>query len=377
MMFSVLLALAACAPPQEPIPPKLEAILALSIDPGFDDEWIHTRMEHGLKLGSIGEAVCGQRFQVCVLSVGYSTGPKGHVDLHYDVKITRPDGKSYYEKQGFELCVGDGVAEGNVQLAKQGLGVSFDPPDPRGEYMVTVEIHDGVAHASASAKQKISLIEFPETKPFKDADDMGVWLQEYYRSPTPLRALEAIVTAGDPELLGGEEPALGVRMFLRAICAENTFLEPQLLERFPKMAHGARLAALDVIAGTKYDAKPFLAAASEEERKAFEALVKTGNTDPLAGPIQSDAQLQAIWGVFFATGRYAPIERVAKALVLDEKETEELGGKKAAEEVENLVDWSLGSNLDQERVREYCEWMLAHDRLDENDAAALRKLLKP
>src|SRR5690349_17279390 len=120
MLFAALLALAP-ALQDAPPPPKLQAILALTIDPGFEDEWFHSRSDHGLRLESVGKVVCGQPFQVCAFAVGYATGPKDSVTLRYDAKITRPDGKTYFEKQGLELCVGDGIAPGKVQLAKEGL----------------------------------------------------------------------------------------------------------------------------------------------------------------------------------------------------------------------------------------------------------------
>ena len=155
MLLAALLALSACAPApalQDPKPANLQTVLALSVDPGFEDEWFHTASEHGLRIKSVSKVVCRQPFQVYAFAVGYSVGPKGHVDLRYDIKVTRPDGTTYFEQDGLEVSVGDGIAEGNVLLAKQGIAVSFDPPDPQGEYLVHVALHDGVAKQSSAAE---------------------------------------------------------------------------------------------------------------------------------------------------------------------------------------------------------------------------------
>jgi len=379
MLLLTLFALSAWTPApatQQPKPANLQAVLALSIDPGFQDEWFHTASEHGLRVKSVSKVVCRQQFEVYVFAVGYATGPKGRTDLRYDVKITRPDGESYFEEKGLELCVAEGMPEQNVQLAKQGVAVSFDPPDPKGEYLVQVKLHDAIAKNTSATEGKISLVEIPEARGFKDEEEFEAWMEGYYMAAEPTRAIEAIAFTAEAGLLGGKEPSAGVRSFLRTVCSGNKFLEPFLLERFPKLNHAARVAALDVLADAGYDKASFLAAASEDERKEFGARAKTAPRDPLTGTILSEDQLQEIWGMFYATGAYAPIERVAKSLVFDEREVQEVGDQKSVERGENLVDWSLGSNLESERVREYCKWMLAHERLDKPDAAALKKLLK-
>jgi hypothetical protein len=377
MLLSALLALAACAPPrppQEPKSPKLEAILALTKDPGFEDEWYHTTSDHKPKIKAVHKAVVGQPIQICVLTVGYALGAKGHTDLRYDVKITKPDGTSYYDRKGLELCVGDGIGAAGVQLAREGLGISFDPPDPRGEYLVRVEIHDEVAHSSASVDAKISLIEFPAAIPFKDADELNEWVWAYPESAEATRVIDAIAAAGEVELLGGAKPDPLVREFLRQLLRANKFLEPVLAERFPRFGHAARLAVLEVVAGTPCDAQPLLLVATDEERKAYEALVQARRPDPLQGPMRDTQQLRETLGIYFATGTYAPIRRLVTALSLDDQA--QVGqGPEAMKVVERVARWALGKHLVFPRIRAYCEWMLAHDRLDAKEAEQLKALL--
>ncbi len=338
MLLSALLVLAPALAEEQVPPDELQAILALSIDPGFRDEWNHTHSAHGLK-------------------------------------ITRPDGTSYFDKHGIDLCVEDGLTKGHVELAHIGLDASFDPPDPLGSYRVSVVIHDNVGKRSAATEDSLTLTAYPDPRPFKSKEELGAWMMGYYRAPTPVRLLDAVASASAVELFGGEPPNYALRGFLGTVCRDNPFLDALLLERFPKLEHAARLAAFELLVAAPYDAKPFLAAASEEERKAGERLLEGTRPDPLAGAIRDPGQLDELWGGFFASGRYAPIERLAKALSLHEQ----LDGKErdaATTVLEGAARWSLKSNLRMPRVRPYCEWLLEHDRLDARDADRLKELLE-
>jgi hypothetical protein len=310
-----------------------------------------------------------------VLTVGYALGARGHADLRYDVKIKKPDGTSYYDQKALELCVGDGIGAGGVQLAKDALHISFDPPDPHGEYLVHVVIKDEVAHTSASAEGKISLVEFPAAIAFKDADELNQWISAYPDSAEATRAVDAIEAAGEVQLLGGAKPDPLVREFLRQLLRTNKFLVPVLVERFPKFAHAARLAALEVVAGSECDVQPLLAAATEEERKAYEALVQARRPDPLQAPVRDTQQLREILGVYFATGAYAPIRCLVSALALEEQAQDEQRTE-PKQLVERVANWALGKYVAFSRIRAYCEWMLAHERLDPKVAEPLKQLLK-
>jgi hypothetical protein len=324
---------------------------------------------------SVGEVVRGQPFSVRVFMIGYAVDPKGHVDSNYDLKITRPDGTSFFEHRGVELCVEDGMTKGHVELAHLGLDLSLDAPEPLGTYKISVEINDRVAKRSASTEDSLRLAEYPDPRPFKSKEELGAWMMGYNRAPTPVRLLDAVASASAVELFGDDVPNYALRSFLGAVCRDNPFLQALLLQRFPKLDHVARLAALELLVAAPYDAKPFLAAASDDERKAGERLLKGARPDPLEGAIRDPGQLDELWGMFFASGRFAPIERLAKALSLDEQ----LDGKEkdaATTVLEGAARWSLKSNLRMPRVRPYCEWMLEHDRLDDQDAAQLKKLLE-
>ena len=376
MLLAALLASAAALPGIEPQSPSdLQAILALSIDPGFDDQWNHTNPDHGLHLSSIGEVVRGQAFQVCVFMTGHAAGPNGRVDSTYDIEITRPDGTTYLQKHEVELRRGEKIGAGSVLRANTLLGLAFSPTDPLGRYTVRIEVHDRIGGRSAQTKEPLTLTANPEPRPFKDRESLHAWELSYYRVPTPLRLLDALGDAGALGLGGSTAADHELRRFLCVLLDDNTFLVPLLLERFPKLDHAGRLAALSLLAGSGLDAQPFLSAAAEEERRQYEPLHAQQRPDPLHGPIRDAVQVDELWGLFFASGRYAPIERLARALTLDEELD---GGPKQAgtQALEEAVRASLRRNLRLPRVRPYCEWMLANGRVGEDDTAELTKLLE-
>ncbi len=375
MLLRALLVLAPALAPDQAPPDELQAILALCVDQGFEDEWYHTHSEKGLKITSVNQLVRGQAFSVCVFMTGYAVGPKGHVDSSYDLRIIRPDGTSYLDKHGIELCVSDGLSAGHAQIARVGLNLSIDAPEPLGTYKFLLQVHDQVGGHSASTEDSLTLTSLPQPRPFQTRPEFEAWMLSYYRTPRPVRVLDAVASASAVQLFDSASPDFVLRGFLSAVCRDNPFLEPALLERFPKLEHAARLAALELLSLTAYDAKPFLAAATEEERKAYETLHAAARPDPLAGPIRDAAQLDELWGSFLAGGRFAPIERLARALALDEQ----LDGKQkdaATSALESAARSALQRNLRMPRVRPYCEWLLANRKLDERDAAELKKLLE-
>jgi hypothetical protein len=109
---------------------------------------------------------------------------------------------------------------------------------------------------------------------------------------------------------------------------------------------------------------------------------------PTAEPLQG-AQLDVLWGRFFASGRYEPIRALVAVLAylpykdaLDEYK--KLATKPAELPVEvyksalfGAASWSLTSNIEQDKlVRDYCDGILLRKELPEAEHAWLAGIFR-
>src|SRR5262245_58165758 len=95
---------------QEPV--GLRCQLALSIDTAFLDRWDHTKLRQ-MRVPAADHVVRGQHFGIYPFFSGYALDEHGGVRVALDLRIARPDGKTYFEERGVKALDqpgGDGTS---------------------------------------------------------------------------------------------------------------------------------------------------------------------------------------------------------------------------------------------------------------------------
>ncbi|NOT29494.1 MAG: hypothetical protein HOP15_03490 [Planctomycetes bacterium] len=165
--------------------------LVASADPSLEDRWSHAGSDQ-FRVQRTETAFRGQLFTVYVFFEGYGTGEQGEVDLTYDLRVTRPNGKPYSKHAGLTGWNRPVAEPDNVLLAEGLCRAFFDPKDPFGSYTVEAEARDGIAGTSVRATTEIQLAEYVEGPGFDDVDALDSWLHGYADAPEPARVVPGL-----------------------------------------------------------------------------------------------------------------------------------------------------------------------------------------
>ena len=147
-----------------------------------------------------------------------------------------------------------------------------------------------------------------------------------------------------------------------------------------------RRAILSLVARCEFDAHEFVASLEGDDRNLWKAATSETARDPLRDPITDPEHLDELWGLFFASGSFAPIHRLCEALSPEETDAvpdQEYQPNKDKEAVylrvviRGAAAWSIGSNASQHPlVKSYCEWMLEAEKVPNGVRAQIQKALE-
>ncbi len=273
--------------------------------------------------------------------------------------------------------------------------------DPLGDYTVTLRSTDPASRATKTSRHTLRVEDYrPPTLP---ADfDPPTWLTRYHLQPTPELALPALprLHLGLPadKRTGALPPLLG---FYDQLLRDNPWLLPAFSARLAE-AHPDEAYLLSVVLGFHFrrapDARPATLDASTWTRIAdFRAYDWPADPD---SPLAEIAQLDALWGRFFATGRYtdlrpllAPLFHHADLGAAERWQTRSRSVAPGADLEDALASappevrrdlllrsalWSLRSNARQHPlVRTYLQHTLVYGELPAPVQDLLKRILQP
>ena len=314
----------------------------------------------GLQITTVSKVERQQPFSLNI-AIGLKKPLERELKLIGDVVLTSPDGKQNTVLKDKELFVLPAGAKG-VIFSGSFLSVSFDPPDKNGKYQFSVTLKDAagkVKKQSAEVELVDSITNF-DMMDFKEFDQL---LTYYYRNPQPGRLLAALnyfLSEGVIKLRskGKKANALPVLWCFAKIFQHN----PQFFDELAKMSGKDKprdqyLAILFYNIGKEFTGSykaqinPHILKQISRYRKPI-----MSETDEIRFP----QQLDLLWGEFFATGKFAPIKRIASALQkkpelsIQEAKAITASGKKLTKAQEQLLInnvtknaavWSLNSNI--------------------------------
>ncbi len=330
-------------------------------------------------ISKVGKAVCGEPFSIQIIFSGAKI-KNGSISLAGKITYTAPDGKkTELPLQNLTMKL-SGDTRG-VFLLPQNLQVSFDPPDPKGNYAFELELTDRNAAKTAKASASVEYVEKVDPEPGAKAFEK---IGNYYRRPCPEYIIPAFreFLANLPKQKAREKnnynplPQLAFFYFL---LKENPQCVPAFAGLF-KTLHNEE----------KYLAAVVLNYVSESSAKALNANQRNAIKKQLpANPFQFEKavfpwQLDICWAEFFVRGTKAPLMKIVDAMSLANDSVSIADYKKLAsptrEDQRKLMNgltamaaqWSLGSLAkNHPLIRFYVEAALVRGEVKDPVAGAL------
>lgn len=361
----------------------LDVIVLPTIQYAHEDIWAKTPNGRGPANSGVGQVVRGQPVHILVFATNFTIGADQNAAVLYDVSFIRPDGKPGVTKTGLQLIPRRPAKDPrNVHKAVEMAVFFAEQTDPLGKWRVVVEATDVVGAVTVSREQSFTVVgdEVLE-QPLPPGVDQGRWLMNYHRKPVPHQLLAAVRLMAENPPAGAKprrdaENGSWLGLFEQVI-SDNPWLLPHVIARLEKARGREREFLSTLLAYAKRDDRSFPEKLPKAARDAIKAHQKERWPVPTKEPLQG-AQLDVLWGRFFASGRYEPIRELVAVLAyhpykdaLDEyKKLEKKPAKTPVEVYKSGIFraavWSLRSNMEQDKVvRDYCEGILLRRELPE------------
>lgn len=373
---------------------RMEIIVVPTIQYAHQDVWAKTPGGRAPKSTAVGNVVRGQAVHILVFATRFSVGPDQQAEVSYRVTFIRPDGATGSSTERLKLVPRGPVKEPrHVFKAPELAGFVATPDEPLGTWGVVVEATDLVAGATVRREQKFTVVgDEGLTEPLPPGLSPGHWLMAYHDKPAPQQLLAATK-------LAAENPPAGARPirdaengtwlgFFEQVLADNPWLLPQVVARLDRAAGRERELLATCLAYAKRNDRAFHQTLPENAREAFMLRRLETWPAPTMEPLNG-AQLDVLWGRFFASGSYEPIRALVAVLgyhpykdALEEyKQLKEKPARPPTQVLKGIVFqaavWSLRSNIEQDKVvRDYCEGILLREELPETETSWLAGLFK-
>jgi hypothetical protein len=334
-LASILLAAQdATYPPQKPSPPTITPQIVLLAESVVQTQWTHT-----LNLVNAPRNVTLLNPGQCIRVGIYSTGDNrdaylqktrlsfrvkfgGHSDVH---PLSVPSEFKQIKPEGGDFVM-DALGAAGLKLPERmqtmaSLGISPDRwcvPNDAGDGTATVEAElesPGGHQALSSATIQIESFESGAKKSFKDAQELGVFLQTYYRHPNAARLLPALqFLVADQTQHPREGQAEIMSAFLSAAAKADPIAAQDFQTRIAAQPPLTRALGLLILRSAGYDISSVLNALGAEDQQKFRSLTPLQDPYDLTPTRDLFQHLDMMWAAFGATGEFKPVKTIASTL---------------------------------------------------------------
>lgn len=300
--------------PLDKAPVEFAPFLLVTSQVAHADIFLHAVNGVGPRYHPAARLYRGQRAFVLPFARGYALGPDGRTDLTFQVSIRKADGTPDGEPVDGVLWQ-DRVPNPEWVLLPASL-ITFwtEPTDPLGRYEFTAQVRDSVSGRERTLRQTVEIVDY-ETPALPAGFDPDRWFQNYYLSPTPELALPALAALFDRLPADRRENALPPLLgFYDQLLGDNEWLLPFFGRRL-LTANSDEGFALSLVLAYHLRkspvAPPVLPPGVWERLHDYAGYAWPGES---SGELLRPAQLDDLWGRFYASGLYAPVERILRPL---------------------------------------------------------------
>lgn len=363
---------------------QLTVQAVVSSDYSFYDQWYRTVGESVPLINKSETVYHEQPLFAYVLFNGYGVDSLNMADVHYDLKIFRPDSTLLEEHLNILGYRGKIVNPNNLILSIANLRFNFESTEQTGKYTIQVALTDNVLNDKVSTKTEVMLSELSLINTINNDSLLGKWLETYYQTPLPELAVDAFIYFTKSGLRENADES--VLTFFRELFNHNKFLVPYLISKYDFQEEPTQNDILMLLAFLDLDIPDFVNKLPENKLYAFQQLKENSdlfNYKVLEHPTQVDM----LWSEFFASGRYGPIRRLVDFLEYKKYagSIEKFNNKETYEEKMKVMlleasyksaSWSLGVNANTHKlVKDYLTYILKNEPLEENIREQLQNII--
>ncbi len=349
----------------------LDSKLVLTIDPNVNDKWYKTHSETVPLFTSAGKIARKQYFSVLVFFSGYKADKENNVKITYNIEILTPDNRSYFKQESIRAYDAKVQSDKWILMSEDYMRVCFEPEDKIGDYTVLIKATDSINKTTSESKAVITLAEQEKQTFFHSREQVSEWIDTYYKSPSPEKAVNAFVFCVKNSLFTRNSMAPLYSFFI-TVFSNNSYLMPSLIDEFNASDRRCRMYMLFLFAHLKYNFDSLIKSLPDEEKDIYTSALENRLPDPYSS-ITDASQLDMLWAIFLASGSYEPVKKIVQTL--DYKDSKKNDKLKFI--IYGAAEWSLKSNCSQhELVRDYCRYMLQKEQLSQTVRSELTEILK-
>ena len=317
----------------------------------------------------------------------------GKFEMSYTITMQSPDGKSTDLVRDAKFD-GTKVSDDIIVACPDVIDFKLDRRFPEGLYKFKMSATDKIYGETSEYENHIRLTEWSAPATFADKKLVAEYVRAYSLQPSP-DILYSIVFSNDFDLeQKGAPNSLNYTYlgFIKAAFKKNMFLLSQIRDTFKSMSDINRAKFILILA--LLDAEAVDETQLTEVEKQYQKKIRTfkmpnpyGKWDPFLGA----AQIDMLWGEFFANGTYRPIRRILNILshAKDAAFADGLAEKRQAPKTREEWDRYMFGRLYKAAlktvainaskyplVEQYCAWALQHGDIPKVSYEVLSPLLE-
>ncbi len=316
----------------------------------------------------------------------------GKFNVKYTITATAPDGQNLtiVEKASF---VGSKKETHNVIICPDIIDIKLDNQYQKGKYTFTISALDEHAKINVSTSEQIEIIDWKAPKPIDDKNMLNQAFVSFHLKPSA-DLLYAMFFSKELDFQKNNAPYnldFTILGFFKAAFLHYDFLIDEIRNNFEKYKpdERAKIILLMRILGKKpFDEKIL----NNREIKYQRNLQKANIPNPYENwdRVLAAAQIDMLWGEFYANGTYKPLRRVMN-LLINEKEAkiaqEMIAQKRRPKTEKEINQFTMGvlhilavrtiiKSADAcDRIDQYCVWAIENKDLPDESMQVIEPIL--
>lgn len=380
------------APQTQPKRDAFAAMLYVSIQDPSMEWWFNVPANAAPHISELKKIFFNQEFSLFPFANNAKV-KDGKFEMSYTITMESPDGKSTDLVRDAKFD-GTKVSDDIIVACPDVIDFKLDRRFPEGLYKFKMSAKDKISGETSEYENHIRLTEWSVPATFADKKLVAEYVRAYSLQPSP-EILYSIVFSNDFDLeQKGAPNSLNYTYlgFIKAAFKKNMFLISQIRDGFKSMSDINRAKFILILA--LLDAEAVDDSQLTEVEKQYQKKIRTfkmpnpyGKWDPFLGA----AQIDMLWGEFFANGTYRPIRRILNILshAKDAAFADGLAEKRQAPKTREEWDKYMFGRLYKAAlktvainasryplVEQYCAWALHHGDIPKVSYEVLSPLLE-
>ena len=383
---------APAAPQTQPKRDAFAAMLYVSIQDPSMEWWFNVPANAAPHISELKKIFFNQEFSLFPFANNAKV-KDGKFEMSYTITMKSPDGKSTDLVRDAKFD-GTKVSDDIIVACPDVIDFKLDRRFSEGLYKFKMSAKDKISGETSEYENHIRLTEWSVPATFADKKLVAEYVRAYSLQPSP-EILYSIVFSNDFDLeQKGAPNSLNYTYlgFIKAAFKKNMFLISQIRDGFKSMSDINRAKFILILA--LLDAEAVDDSQLTEVEKQYQKKIRTfkmpnpyGKWDPFLGA----AQIDMLWGEFFANGTYRPIRRILNILshAKDAAFADGLAEKRQAPKTREEWDKYMFGRLYKAAlktvainasryplVEQYCAWALQHGDIPKVSYEVLSPLLE-